>query len=84
MKYLDPNSNLTQDQFKSDFIAQTCIDIGLNNVDKLHQYNTLMQSEYYPETYDTPLLSNVNISKYSVLIGSGMWAVTPSVFLCQA
>ena len=42
MKYLDPNSNLTQDQFKSDFIAQTYIDSVLNNVDKLHQYNTLM------------------------------------------
>ena len=35
-----------------------------------------MESEYYPENGNTPLLSGYDISKYSVFIGSVIWSVT--------
>ena len=84
VKYLDPNVNFIQDQWTSDLSEKTYIGsltehvarlLGLENVDKMHHYNSPMESEYHPETDDIPLLAGENIYNYRILIGSVMWSV---------
>ena len=65
VKYMDPNVNLTQDQWISASSAQTYIErlaehatrlLGINNVKNLFHYNSQMDTDYHPETkYNPPL-----------------------------
>ena len=50
--------------------------LGLEDANKLRHYNSPMEADYHPEVDDTPLLTGEDISKYRMLIGSAMWAVT--------
>ena len=45
--------------------------LGIENLEKLRNFNDSMNSEYHPYTSDTPLLANNNISNYNIPIVRG-------------
>ena len=75
---------LTQDQCTGAYIEHRYIErltervarlLGIENVEKLRNYNDLTNYEYHPYTSDTLLLANNNIYKYMMPIGCVIWSV---------
>ena len=70
MTSTDTDVKLSQDQWTPSFSAQTYIEhpterlyplLGLENVYNMNHGNSSMESEYHPDTEDTPLLDNNEI-----------------------